>query len=78
MRYIIDFYAGKAASSKSESANPFYVGPSGQPQMSFYLDVRPAPDTMEGIGMRIRRWGRELLGTEKKEATEGMQSLSSK
>lgn len=41
VRYIIDFYSGGSAS------------PAGN--LSFYLDVRPAPDTVEGIQMRMAR-----------------------
>ena len=48
MRYIIDFYAGRATSS-----------PTNQP-VSFYLDVRPAPSSMEGIAMRMHRWWMDM------------------
>lgn len=47
MRYIIDFYAGRASSSSELM---------GQAQpVSFFLDVRPAPSTVEGIAMRVHR-----------------------
>ena len=42
MRYIIDFYTGHdAASAKGDN-------------LSFYLDVRPALDSWEGIKMRLQ------------------------
>jgi len=47
MRYIIDFYAGRATSSSE-------VMGQAQP-VSFHLDVRPAPSTIEGIAMRVHR-----------------------
>ncbi|KAL7793806.1 cytochrome c/c1 heme-lyase [Trichoderma ceciliae] len=40
--YVIDFYAGRPG------------GSTGGP--SFYLDVRPKVNTMEGIKMRVKRW----------------------
>ncbi|KAL6862226.1 cytochrome C1 heme lyase [Trichoderma novae-zelandiae] len=40
--YVIDFYAGRPG------------GSAGGP--SFYLDVRPKLNTMEGVKMRVRRW----------------------
>jgi len=44
MRYIIDFYTGHNAGSKED--------------ISFYLDVRPALDSWEGIKMRLHRYWR--------------------
>lgn len=41
-RYVIDFYAGKGG-DKKEAA-------------SFYLDVRPAIDSIDSISMRIRKF----------------------
>ncbi|KZT26490.1 cytochrome c and c1 heme-lyase [Neolentinus lepideus HHB14362 ss-1] len=47
IRYVIDFYTGRAQ------------GPSAAP--SFYLDVRPALDSWEGVRMRVAGfWGRWL------------------
>ncbi|PTB63134.1 cytochrome C1 heme lyase [Trichoderma citrinoviride] len=40
--YVIDFYAGRPGGSAA--------GP------SFYLDVRPKLNTMEGVKMRVMRW----------------------
>lgn len=55
MRYIIDFYAGRnQAASSSSDAMAKTADPKGR--VSFYLDVRPAPDTVEGIAMRLHRW----------------------
>jgi len=46
LRYVIDFYTGH---------NPH--GLAGN--LSFYLDVRPALDSWEGVKMRVERfWGR--------------------
>lgn len=68
MRYIIDFYVGRPPRSgglSAEANNPFLPGASTSSEraqkMSFYLDVRPAPDTFEGIAMRLKRTGREAL-----------------
>lgn len=69
IRYIIDFYAGRAASAarsnndasqqrEQQQKHPFA---SKQQQLSFYLDVRPAPDTLEGITMRIRKMARDVF-----------------
>lgn len=67
VRYIIDFYAGRGVAA---GGNPFLPGASSpsadgklpMPKMNFYLDVRPAPDSFEGIAMRFKRVGREALG----------------
>lgn len=40
--YVIDFYAGRPG------------GTAGAP--SFYLDVRPKLNTLEGVKMRVMRW----------------------
>ena len=55
MRYIIDFYAGQASSSAG-SAQALANAGKDKGKVSFYLDVRPAPDTIEGIAMRMHRW----------------------
>lgn len=72
IRYIIDFYAGRAPSSRSnpsdnnaESPHPFSA--SARNMMSFYLDVRPAPDTLEGITMRIRKAARDMFAKQQQE-----------
>ncbi|KZO99323.1 cytochrome c and c1 heme-lyase [Calocera viscosa TUFC12733] len=55
VRYIIDFYAGRAPSSSSASG-PHPLRENNQ--VSFFLDVRPAPDSWEGIRMQLgRTWG---------------------
>lgn len=57
MRYIIDFYAGRSPSSpSSSSASTMAQAGKGSENVSFYLDVRPAPDTIEGLAMRLHRW----------------------
>lgn len=47
VRYIIDFYAGKAAPSAEVMTQA-----TSKP-VSFFLDVRPAPSTIEGVAMRM-------------------------
>lgn len=54
MRYIIDFYAGRNPTESSSEALTKASDPKNK--ISFYLDVRPAPDTVEGIAMRLHRW----------------------
>lgn len=49
--YVIDFYAGRP--SPGAKASP--SAPVGQPQISFYLDVRPKFNTWEGVRMRALR-----------------------
>ncbi|WRT66136.1 uncharacterized protein IL334_003089 [Kwoniella shivajii] len=44
VRYVIDFYSGRAAAGNDAS------------KMSFYLDVRPAVDNWEGIRTRATAW----------------------
>lgn len=48
MRYVIDFYTGRA--DKKNASQP----------VSFYLDVRPAPSSFEGIAMRINKWWQDM------------------
>ncbi|PWZ01993.1 cytochrome c and c1 heme-lyase [Testicularia cyperi] len=67
VRYIIDFYSGRSApppntdlaNTDDTIAKNFGASQSQsqqQPQpLSFYLDVRPAPSTPEGIAMRTQR-----------------------
>ncbi|TCD61413.1 Cytochrome c1 heme lyase [Steccherinum ochraceum] len=47
MRYVIDFYTGR--------------GVTGGP--SFYLDVRPAVDNLEGARMRVERFWEQWVGS---------------
>lgn len=53
VRYVIDFYTGRAA------------GPSG---VSFYLDVRPALDGWEGVKMRLESAFGGLFGPSARES----------
>ncbi|CAO1638208.1 unnamed protein product [Sympodiomycopsis kandeliae] len=65
VRYIIDFYAGRSPSANPEKSgknHPF--ASNAERMMSFYLDVRPAPDTFEGISMRIRKAARDIFSPE--------------
>lgn len=55
MRYIIDFYAGRA------SSQPQPAKEAAQQPVSFYLDVRPAPSTLEGLAMRVHRFWASFL-----------------
>jgi cytochrome c heme-lyase len=58
IEYVIDFYQGKSASSPSPSAGSGLTGASGPGKLSFYLDVRPKLNSMEGWRMRFGRfWG---------------------
>jgi cytochrome c heme-lyase len=43
VRYVIDFYTGRSPAKAAEG------------NVSFYLDVRPALDSWEGVMMRVRR-----------------------
>ncbi|MBW0481904.1 hypothetical protein O181_021619 [Austropuccinia psidii MF-1] len=54
MRYVIDFYPGKG------SSNLDIGGTSTSPNLSFYLDVRPAIDNWEGLRMRMLRSWEEI------------------
>ncbi|KAK0548373.1 Cytochrome c1 heme lyase [Tilletia horrida] len=57
VRYIIDFYTGRP----TVAARP---SPNGEPvqNLAFYLDVRPAPDSVQGWAMRVHRSWLRLLG----------------
>jgi len=57
VRYIIDFYTGRPTVAAR-------TAPSGQPvqNLAFYLDVRPAPDSVEGWAMRFHRTWLRLTG----------------
>ncbi|EPE03027.1 cytochrome c1 heme lyase [Ophiostoma piceae UAMH 11346] len=48
VEYVIDFYAGRPGSGPSPQKP-------GQPQINFYLDVRPKLNTWEGVKMRALR-----------------------
>lgn len=56
MRYIIDFYAGRSALSERSAESSSAMMQAGKAPVRFHLDVRPAPDTFEGIAMRLHRW----------------------
>ncbi|CAE6467819.1 unnamed protein product [Rhizoctonia solani] len=56
MRYVIDFYTGRSSSTGS---GPMH---SSQPNVSFYLDVRPAIDNWEGVKMRLERFWTDWTG----------------
>lgn len=47
MRYVIDFYPGRAMPEADHSTSP------PRPNLAFYLDVRPALDSWEGVRMRL-------------------------
>ncbi|KNZ60063.1 uncharacterized protein VP01_1618g1 [Puccinia sorghi] len=58
MRYVVDFYPGRGADSSvtqplTNSSDPNHH--QAVPNLSFYLDVRPALDSWEGIRMRLLR-----------------------
>lgn len=46
---MIDFYTGRAPGGPT---GPMHAS---QPNVSFYLDVRPAVDNWEGVKMRAQR-----------------------
>ncbi|CAH7683575.1 holocytochrome-c synthase [Phakopsora pachyrhizi] len=59
MRYVIDFYPGRGADEIQTSNSTQKPGPQSSklPNLSFYIDVRPALDNWEGIRMRmLRSW----------------------
>ncbi|KEP51118.1 cytochrome c1 heme lyase [Rhizoctonia solani 123E] len=56
MRYVIDFYTGRSSSTGS---GPMH---NSQPNVSFYLDVRPAIDNWEGVKMRLERFWTDWTG----------------
>ncbi len=76
VRYVIDFYSGRASSSSSSASTSGPGAEDGKglvnaaaaaqgPNLSFYLDVRPAPDSLDNIWMRMRRFA---LGESKADA----------
>ncbi|KAI5477426.1 Armadillo repeat containing protein [Pseudohyphozyma bogoriensis] len=70
IRYVIDFYTGRALPGSAPRSAPGSderaVEDNFRPNLAFFLDVRPALDDMMGVGMRAkrfaRRWG--LAGDE--------------
>ena len=64
VRYIIDFYTGKSPifsePPREAAASPGgFVAAASAPNLAFYLDVRPAPDSLDNLRMRLSR---TLLG----------------
>ncbi|PKI84330.1 holocytochrome-c synthase [Malassezia vespertilionis] len=56
MRYIIDFYAGRpSANAEIDTKNTMMRAQDPKNAVAFYLDVRPAPDSAEGIAMRLHQ-----------------------
>lgn len=55
IRYVIDFYTGRGGASTGASAGL-------PPQLAFYLDVRPAIDSFEGVKLRVRHSLNRLFG----------------
>ncbi|KDQ10153.1 hypothetical protein BOTBODRAFT_36439 [Botryobasidium botryosum FD-172 SS1] len=55
-RYIIDFYTGRSAPSSSPSSN------SAPPNLSFFLDVRPAMDSWDGVKLRAEHLWNSWVG----------------
>ncbi|KAJ9475267.1 Holocytochrome-c1 synthase [Pseudozyma hubeiensis] len=68
VRYIIDFYTGRAQASAEHKGDGSSIGErfSAAAQqrtgLSFYLDVRPAPSTVEGLAMRSTRSWNKYFG----------------
>jgi cytochrome c heme-lyase len=64
MRYVVDFYPGKGADSSIANATTNSSDPNHQPvpNLSFYLDVRPALDSWEGVRMRLLRAWDDIVG----------------
>lgn len=69
VRYIIDFYTGKAqvqdpatAGGANQIAGNFGAAAQARTGLSFYLDVRPAPSTAEGMAMRSTRLWNKYFG----------------
>lgn len=76
VRYIIDFYTGRSQAPASTStstaagkgqgetniAEQFGAAAQARTGLSFYLDVRPAPSTVEGLAMRSTRMYKKVFG----------------
>lgn len=54
IEYVIDFYQGK--SSDQSSRKPGLAGNTGSGKLSFYLDVRPKLNSLEGWRLRFYRF----------------------
>ncbi|CAK7262610.1 Cytochrome c1 heme lyase [Sporothrix epigloea] len=52
IEYVIDFYAGRPGSTTTATAG---ARRAGNPQINFYLDVRPKLNTWQGVKMRALR-----------------------
>ncbi|ERS97632.1 hypothetical protein HMPREF1624_05803 [Sporothrix schenckii ATCC 58251] len=56
VEYVIDFYAGRPGAAAAAATGATAASPNaGQPQVSFYLDVRPKLNSWEGVKMRALR-----------------------
>lgn len=56
VRYVIDFYSGRApTSSTTGQAASGGLPPKDAGNLSFYLDVRPAVDGWEGVRLRASK-----------------------
>jgi cytochrome c heme-lyase len=53
IEYVIDFYQGKSTGGNNGSGLAANSGPG---KLSFYLDVRPKLNSLEGCIMRFRRF----------------------
>lgn len=69
VRYIIDFYTGRAQEpavpqkeGSGRMADNFGAAGQARAGLSFYLDVRPAPSTLQGLAMRSTRVWRKYFG----------------
>ncbi|GHJ86384.1 hypothetical protein NliqN6_2786 [Naganishia liquefaciens] len=56
IRYVIDFYSGRAPQAGAAAgSNPAGLPPKDAGNLSFYLDVRPAVDSWEGVRLRASK-----------------------
>ncbi|KAJ9101751.1 hypothetical protein QFC21_003090 [Naganishia friedmannii] len=55
VRYVIDFYSGRAPTSSPTGKSSGGMPPKDAGNLSFYLDVRPAVDGWEGIRLRASK-----------------------
>lgn len=66
IRYVIDFYTGRLpallAPDRAAGAAPGRED-NFRPNLSFFLDVRPALDGWEGVRMRKERWLNSWMGS---------------
>lgn len=66
VRYIIDFYTGRAQAAAAATASigeHFSAAAQQRTGLSFYLDVRPAPSTLQGLAMRSTRSWYKYFGS---------------